>query len=169
MMAGPFAATCALLIVAGAAKLLRPTDTARALALFGWPVGSTAVRIGALSEAAVAAAALVTSHRALAAAVAMSYLAFAGWVAVAMARGVPISSCGCFGTPDTPPTLLHVAVDLAAAAVAVSAAARGLPDLAATLSRQPAAGLPFLGMVALVTWMAAMVLTVLPGLARRTA
>jgi hypothetical protein len=158
---------CALLAVAGGAKALRPGDTARALALFGWPVGSSVVRAGGAAEAVLAAAALVTGAPLLAAAVGVSYLLFAAWVAAAMFRRVPIASCGCFGTPDTPPTRLHVAVDVAAAAVALAAALSDLPPLASTLARQPAAGIPFMALVALVTWMAAMVLTVLPQLSRR--
>lgn len=169
MMAGPFAVACSLLLAAGLAKAARPGDTARALALFGWPVGTSVVRAGGLGEATLAVGALVTSHRGLAAGVALSYVAFAAWIAAAMVRGLPISSCGCFGTPDTPPTLLHVAVDLAAAAVAGYVSITGLPDLAATLSDQPATGLPFLGLVGLATWMSAMVLTVLPRLSRRVA
>ncbi len=33
-------------------------------------------------------------------------------VAYARSRGGALASCGCFGTPDTPATLLHVVVDL---------------------------------------------------------
>ena len=53
-----------------------------------------------------------------AALVAVSYLAFAGFVVVALRSGAPISSCGCFGKVDTPPSLVHVVIDLVLAAVA---------------------------------------------------
>ena len=50
------------------------------------------------------------------------YLAFAGFVVVALRTGAPISSCGCFGKVDTPPSVVHVVLDLAFAGVAVAAA-----------------------------------------------
>lgn len=152
-MAGPFAVACVLLAVGGGAKAWRPTDTARALALFGWPVGSGVVRVGGVVEAGLALTALVTGSAWMAAAVAISYSAFAGWIGVALLRGLPISSCGCFGTPDTPPSVVHVIVNVVAAAVSADAAVSDVPALGATLRQQPAAGLPFLGLAALATWL----------------
>lgn len=161
-MAGPFAVVCLVLAGAGAAKVVKPGDTARALALFGWPVGFNVVRSGGAVEASVAVAALITAEPILAAAVALSYLAFAVWVAVAMARGVPLSSCGCFGVPDTPPTVTHVVFDVVAAATAAAAGIVVLPSLRDTLADQPWSGLPFVGLVGLATWMVFVVLTELP-------
>ena len=53
-----------------------------------------------------------------AALVALSYLCFFGIVAVARRRGGPLATCGCFGRPDTPPTALHLVIDLALAVTA---------------------------------------------------
>jgi hypothetical protein len=111
--------------------------------------------------------AAVTGAAPLAAVVALSYLAFAGFVVVALVRDVPIGSCGCFGKVDTPPSLLHVVLDLglavAAAAVTVGGADAGLVD---GLGHLPLAGMPFLLLVATGAYAAFALMTVVPQLAR---
>ncbi len=94
--------------------------------------------------------------------VAGAYLAFAGFVTVALVKGGAVASCGCFGTEDSPPTFVHLVLNLAAAAVALGAAATNLGGLTSVIADQPAAGLPFLGFLALGTWFAYLVLSVLP-------
>jgi hypothetical protein len=127
VLAGPFIATTLLLGAGGALKVVRPADTARALRQAGIPASPTVVRVGAAAELAVATAAVVDGSRPFAALVAASYLAFAAFVLVALRRHLPLSSCGCFGARETPPTGLHLAVNLAAAAIA-GAVALGLAD-----------------------------------------
>ena len=124
---GPYLAACALLVVAGLAKVARPDDTTRAaVQVLGGTIGRWrwAVRGGAAAEVVLGAAALVVVEPVLAGAVAASYVAFCGFVVVARHRGGPLASCGCFGRPDTPPTVLHAFVDagLAVAAVWVAVA-----------------------------------------------
>ncbi len=126
-LAGPFIVTAALLGAGGALKVARPAATAGALKQMGIPASETAVRVGAAAELAVATAAIVDGSRPFAALVAASYLAFAAFVLGALRRNVPLSSCGCFGVEDTPPTLVHLAVNLTAAATA-GAVALGLAD-----------------------------------------
>src|ERR1700692_2056870 len=94
---GPLLVGAVILVVAGAAKLFRPRETALALRLSGVPAGSLAVRLGALVEIAVAAGAMFTGAPALCIAVGLSYVAFATFVGVALVRGLPLSSCGCLG------------------------------------------------------------------------
>jgi hypothetical protein len=110
---------------AGGAKVARPDDTARALRAAGLPVGGAVVRVGAAAETALGAAVLAGAGRAAVALLAASYLAFGGFVALALVRRWPLASCGCFGEPDTPPTALHAAVCLAAAAYLAVAAGAG--------------------------------------------
>ena len=57
--------------------------------------------------------------------VALSFAGFAVFVAYARHRGGAISSCGCFGTPDTPATVLHVVVNVGLAVAAAAVASAG--------------------------------------------
>lgn len=87
---------------------------------------------------------------------------------LALRRGGTVGSCGCFGRPDTPPTRLHVALNVAAAAAAVAApvAVDPGPRVVDALRDQPLAGAPFVALTALATWFAFLALARLPQLAR---
>ena len=117
-VAGPYFAAALLLAVGGALKASRPHPTARAVSALGLPSSATAVRLGGVFEVGVGAGAVLVGGRVIALLVAFSYLVFAAFVAAALVRRVPLSSCGCFGEDDTPPTAVHLAVNLAAALVA---------------------------------------------------
>ena len=148
VLAGPFAAAAVLLVVAGVSKIRRPRDTARALTLLGLPVRDWGVRLIGVGEVALGAAALIVDHWAVAALLALAYAAFAAVVGLALARGGPLSSCGCFGRPDTPPTRLHLGLNLGAVAVAATAPA----PLVAVASEDSARAVPFVALVALTAW-----------------
>ncbi len=109
-LAGPVWAALALLVVAGAPKVLRPYDTMRALRKAGLRVPAFAIRIGGAAEAVLGVAALASGNRVLLALAAVSYLGFAGFVVHALRSDSPLASCGCFGKADTPPTRLHLAI-----------------------------------------------------------
>lgn len=164
---GPYLAGCILLVVAGVAKALRPGDTARALAAVRRrplplaPV-TVAVRVGAACEAALGALAVAWPHPVAAGAVAGSYVAFAVFVAVARARGGVLATCGCFGAADTPPTVLHLLLDLLLGASAVAVAA-GAPSgaLPAVLAHQPLHGVPLLAGAALGAYLVAAAMSAL--------
>jgi hypothetical protein len=161
---GPFAAAAALLVVAGGAKLLRPGTTTKALRQARLPARDGMVRAGAAVEVVVGIAALAGSTVG-AAAVAASYLVFAGFVALGLRTGSPISTCGCFGEPDAAPTPTHLVLNLAAAAVALGAAVGGRPPaLADVLAHQPLAGLPFLLLTGVTGYLAYLAMSVLPRL-----
>jgi hypothetical protein len=154
VLAGPFAIAAVLLALGGAAKAVRPRDTALALAAVGMKFprvlpGRVVVRIGGAVEAAIGVAAVLVGGPVLCALVAVSYLAFALFVAVALRTGAPISSCGCFGKVDTPPSIVHVVLDLAFAGVATAAAFTGDVALPDVLADQPLAGVPFLLLLAI--------------------
>jgi hypothetical protein len=143
----PYLAATAVLGGAGIAKAVRPADTATALR-----AAPALVRIGAVAEVAVATAALAAPGPVTGALVATSYAAFAVFVVVALRRGWALSSCGCFGRPDTPPTVAHAVLNGAAAASAVWWAAawrggEGLSHLGRLFFHQPWHG----GPLALVT------------------
>lgn len=162
LLAGPFAAAAALLLVGGALKVVRPDETAIALRQAGLGVGRHGVRLAATGEAVLAATALATGWPAAVVAVATSYAGFAAFVAWALVRRLPLASCGCLGAIDTPPTPLHVALNLAAAGVAAAGAATGVPPLDEMLAGQPLGGVPFVALVALTTWLAVVAMSELP-------
>jgi hypothetical protein len=122
-LSGVFGAACLLLLAAGSAKLADPSRTAGALAALGWPSSPWLVRAGAGAEAVLGAAGLVVGGVVVATAVAATYAGFALFVALALRAGTPLGTCGCFAEADTPPSLRHLAVDMALAAGALLAAA----------------------------------------------
>ena len=123
--AGP-PALALLLVGAGAAKLLRPRETALALVRAVWSheasapgrVAKTTVRVGAAAELLIGVADLARGGRILSLLVSLSYLAFGVFVTWALIGRRPLASCGCFGEPDTPPTAAHVAFCAVACLVA---------------------------------------------------
>ena len=94
--------------------------------------------------------------------VAGAYLGFACFVVLAMSRGGAVSSCGCFGTSDTPPTLVHVLVTISASAVAFATAFRPPGPLPGALADMPLLGLPFLFVTGCCVWFAFAAVAVLP-------
>jgi DoxX len=159
--AGPYLAAGMLLVAAGLAKVRRPADTSIALRRAGLPVPEWAVRAGAAAEVAAGCWAF-TSGRAAAGLVALSYLGFAGFVALALRRGSPVSSCGCFGRPDSPPTVSHIVLNLAAAATAAWMAFHAHPDAVSVLRHQPLTGVPLLLLMGAVAYLAYLVMAVMP-------
>lgn len=143
---GPYLAACILLVVAGASKVVRPTDTARAVAAIApFPLGALRllVRVGAALEVAIGLGGLLYPSLVTASLVALSYALFGGFVVAVIVRGGPLASCGCFGKPDTPATRVHVVVNvgLAAAAVVVAVSISSAP-ISTIMSSQPWHGIP---------------------------
>lgn len=147
-LAGLHLAGCLLLVVAGAAKLRRPTPARAAFAAAtGARLPTWAVRAGGAVEVAVGAGALSSPQPAAAWAVAALYAAFAVFVVVALRRsGGRATSCGCFGDTGAPLHTVQAVVDTAIATAAVAVAAGG--GLAAGPAER--AGLVVLG--AAVAW-----------------
>ena len=156
----PFAAAAVLLVVAGAPKVLDPGDLHRAVRSVGMPVGRNVVRAFALLEVVVGLAALAVPGRATAALLAVLYAGFTAFVVVALRRGGVLSSCGCFGKADTPPTWAHALLTGAAALVALVVAVAPPGDAWGSLTAVSAAGV--LALVALVGFLAWQVMAVLP-------
>jgi hypothetical protein len=160
--AGPFAIAAVLLVLGGAAKTLRPDDTARALSEAGVRMPSMGVRIVAIAEVAIGGYAIVVGDRASAVLVALSYAAFTVFVVVALARRLPISTCGCFGRTDTPPSLVHVGIDLGAVVAAAVVAVDPGVGLLDVVNDQPVAGVPYVLLVATGVLCALVAMTTLP-------
>jgi hypothetical protein len=168
VLAGPFVIAAALLVIGGALKVVRPGDTAHALtAVFELHLPSFVkprrlVQLGGAVEVVVGVGALLTGGPAFAGLVAISYLVFAGFVLVALRSGRPISSCGCFGKVDTPPSVAHVVIDLAAAGVAAAAVFTGGVALPDTVADQPLFGVPFLLLSAIGLYLVFLSITAFP-------
>lgn len=168
-----FIVGCFLLAVGGAFKLARPLPTVSALdALLAWRgfrslTGSVlVVRALGAGEITLGVAAAITGWAPLAALVAVTYVVFAGFVAVARARGTAVQSCGCFGEIEVPPSLFHFGINIGAAAVAAVVAVVGTPSLMEVLAQQPLAGVPFAVLTTAITYFAYLVLTALPATLR---
>jgi hypothetical protein len=158
-LSGPYLVAAALLAVAGAEKLWHPDGTRRALVAAGWPAPRPAVRLGGALEAALGVSAALVGGPLLAAGVAASYLLLSGFVLFALTRGTPLSSCGCFGQVDTPPTIGHLTVNLVAAAVAAGVAAGPTVRIEATIGRQPLLGVPFVVLAGTAAYLVYLMLT----------
>lgn len=166
-LTGPYFVAVLVLALAGAPKLVRPDETVRALASIGWPSARWLVRLGGGAETVVALLALAGLPGA-AWLVAGCYAGFTVFVAAALARGGVVSSCGCFGRPDTPPTPTHLAfVAACCACAALVALAPADPSLPAVLGTQPWAGLPFLAALVTGAGLGLLVLEELPRLRGR--
>jgi hypothetical protein len=160
--AGPFTIAALLLVAGGIAKAIAPRDTANALREVGLPGAPLLVRAGGAIEATIGAYAIATADLASALLVAASYLAFAAFVGVALHRGTPIATCGCFGKADTPPSVVHLGVNLGAAAAAIALAVDPGDGIADIVGDQPLAGVPYLFLVGVGTYVAFLALTLLP-------
>jgi hypothetical protein len=156
-------AACLVLCASGGSKLRRPDAAVRALRASGLRGGPWTVRSLGVLEIAAGGAVLVAPARAGSLAVAALYLAFAVFLATALARGAE-TSCGCFGTRDLPPSWLHVSLDGLAAAAALGFAVLRPepPGLFAFIARSPAEGLALAAGSALIAWLAAQVVLLVP-------
>ena len=156
--AGPYLAGCVLLMVAGAAKLREPAATQRALAGVGrrgLAVRGTTVRAGGAAELVLGATAFSTTAAGPAAAVAVCYLAFVGFVIASLAHGGNAGGCGCFGAASAAVPLggLHAALNAAVAVAALAVTAGGglqAPAVERAVVSVLAAGLAWVGYLVLV-------------------
>jgi hypothetical protein len=137
----PFTSAALLLAIAGVQKLRDPYPLSRALRLAGLPDQPTVVRVFAAIEIATAAAATIVGHRLVPLVVALLYVSFAAFVTFALARGLPIESCGCFGRSDARPSASHVALDAFAAAIATLVAWDDVAPVRSLITDEPAEGL----------------------------
>jgi hypothetical protein len=162
-LGGPAVASAILLATGGTSKLLRPANTVHALRGLRLPAARSGVRLLAVAEIGVAVGAVAGGGRLAWLLVAGAYLGFACFVVLALWRGGAVSSCGCFGAPDTPPTLVHVLVTTAASAVALATAVGHPPGpLLDALGDMPLLGLPFLLVTGCCVWLAYAAVAVLP-------
>jgi hypothetical protein len=159
---GLYLVAAGLLVAAGVAKAIRPDDLARAFAST-FHLAPERLRLGvrvlAAAEAVLGVVALIWPEPVPAALVAASYLGFAAVLTVVRTTGGALASCGCFGRPDTPVTLVHVIADLCLAGAAVAVAAAGHSgSMLAVLAAQPAKGVPLVAISLLAAWLTVLVM-----------
>lgn len=123
-LAAPVLVAAALLVLAGAQKVFDPDQASGALRSLGLPSDSRLVRSGAAVEGMVGLVAVTVGGAVPWALVAASYITFTAFVVAAMRAGTMVGSCGCFGREETPPSWIHVVLNLALASAAMAAAVR---------------------------------------------
>lgn len=140
------------LVVSGAQKVIRPAPAAQAMVAAGLPVpwrhhAAAGAALG-VGEAATGLAVFAVPHPATAAWLGVAYLALAGFV-VLLRRRDGTAGCGCFGAASTPPTRVHVVLDVAAAAMAFGAALTEVPDVVELIDEGAAVAVPYAVLVVL--------------------
>lgn len=163
-LAGPLFAAAALLALAGVGKVARPAATRVALRQAELPSSALAARALGAIEIVIGLAALVLGGPIPAALTAASYAGFAWFAHRLDAKTRGTASCGCFGDSSASVGTLHVGINLAITALLVGAVAFPTDGIAAATSETPWAGVPFLALTALLTWMVYVSLTALPEL-----
>jgi Methylamine utilisation protein MauE len=116
-----FGVACALLVVAGAAKLRSPAGARGALRAVGLTVPNAAVRTLGGVEIAIGAWAVLRPAALTGALVAALYGGFTAFVVAAM-RARDSAPCGCFGAAETELGPVHAALNAVACAVGVAVA-----------------------------------------------
>ena len=164
-----YASAAVVLVIAGAAKVVRPATTAALMEMLGAVVrgsvpGILLARALGLAEITLGITTLLTDVAAFRVVVGVLYVVFA--LAVWRAISVGATSCGCFGRVDAPPTWLHVFGNLALAACSFGAVAGRSP--LKVMEDQPAAGVGFVAAVGVLAGLELVVFTALPG-ARKSA
>ncbi|MEO9165257.1 MAG: MauE/DoxX family redox-associated membrane protein [Aquihabitans sp.] len=163
-LAGVLFSAAIVLGVAGVAKVMTPDGTRVALRTVGLPSGRWAVRLLGIVELAITAVALVVAGRIGATLVALTYLGFAGFSALLLARSRGSASCGCFGGTDSPVTRIHVILNVIIAAAVATGIGYPVPGVADTAADTPWAGIPFALLVVLLAWVLQVAFTTLPAL-----
>jgi len=157
-----YAAASLLLVFAGIAKLLYPRPAADLMGALGFPAGAWFARLAGGAEVALGVVVLAVSGPAPAMAAAGVYFLFALVALLALNRG--LSSCGCFGQVDSPPSRIHVIGNLFFATVCVLAAGAGTSPLVwvGTVADQPAGAVALVLTVCLLAGLVLVSFTAVP-------
>ncbi len=157
------AAAAVLLLLAGGAKIARPSTTADLLfslrvPLLGFPSAEAQAIVLGVLEMALGVAALAIGGVVTAGLVGVFYVGFAA--AVVRALMVGATSCGCFGRTESPPTRIHVAGNVGLAVVSFLSIGGATPI--EVMNDQPAGGLGFVILVGVLAGLFLVLFTALP-------
>ena len=161
-LAGLVYAAALLLGAAGLGKVTSPGATRIALRSAGLPATPLVARGIGAAEVLIALAALLVGGPVATGLVAVSYLGFAWFARRLDARTRGAAPCGCFGASSAPVGTLHVALNLVIAVGAVIAAIDAPGPIWDAAADTPWAGVPFVALALLLTWMLYVALTALP-------
>ena len=156
-----------LLVLAGSKKLVDPAPTVGALRSAGWPSAGPLVRLLGAVEMGVAGWFLVAGGPVPAILGALLYAGFAVFVGRALVRDVPISSCGCLGSRDTPPSVSHAVVNLFAVGVLTAGAIIPVAPLGGLVGQGMDVVVPQTIFIGAVPFLLYGILTVLPLVGKR--
>lgn len=159
---GLVTAFMALLALAGLYKLVDQSPTSGALRAAGLPSSPIVVRLLGGLELVVGIAGIVDGGPIPALSGAILYAGFLVFVLEALRRRLPISSCGCLGATETPPTVAHVIVNLAAVATLVLGALFPIGMLGGLHEAELSTAVAFLLFTGAVVYLLHAVITVLP-------
>jgi hypothetical protein len=161
-----FLVAAELLVWSGVAKLLRPEATVAALRALRLPAGRWWARTLGTVELATGVLCLAVPSRVLALLLSGLYLAFAGFIVGSLTGVIRTTDCGCFGSGGSPPSWLHLGMNLVAAAAGFGVAFMPpMPDPARFVAATPIQGAVLVVGLATAGYLAVMVATKLPDLA----
>lgn len=129
-LAGPLHLLAVVLLVSGSQKLIRPAPAATAMADAGLRIGrgtAAGVVLGA-AEISIGVFVLAVPRWWAPAILGLAYAALAMFVIRLRSSG-STAGCGCFGSSTTPPGRAHVVLNVLGAAVGLTTAVLGTPDL----------------------------------------
>jgi hypothetical protein len=162
---GWFYIAASVLVMSGVTKLADTGPTRGALRQAGLPSARPVVLLLALFEMGAGATGVLVGGIPGGLAVAACYGGFAVFVTWALARGLPLATCGCFGKADTPPTVLHLLFNGAGLGGAIAVAAGRGPSLPELLAGRPVmAALLYLAFAVTGVYLAFLILSRLPSL-----
>lgn len=152
-LVAPALVAAALLVLAGAQKVLDPTMATGAMRSLRLPATDLLVRVGSAAEMVIGTLAIVVGGALWWGLVALSYAAFVVFVLAAMRSGTMIASCGCFGREETPPHPVHVALDALLAGVAIAMMPGNDAPVLDQLADEPGRGVVVAALAALATYL----------------
>ncbi len=163
IVAAPFFVASTILALGGVAKVREPEHLSQVLRVTELPSRLAFVRIVGCFELAAGVAALIRPDVWTGTAVSALYALFALFLVWVIARKVPVSSCGCLGARETPPSLIHVVLNLGAVAAAVTVASGIRPaGLVSFLAHLSYLGVPFVIGASAIGYLAYLSVALLP-------
>ena len=165
---GPTLALLGLLALAGGMKLASPDLTSGALRAAGLPHARVFVRGIGLVEVLIGVTGIVLGSSIVAFSAAAFYAGFAWFVIHALRHRLPISSCGCFGAAETPPSINHLIVNIGAVLVLTIAGFFPIGPWGGIDQLTPGLAVAFIAFTGVMIYLLYAILAVLPPLQPRS-